>query len=152
MLPEELDFLIGFYWLVTPVLTIVSLTSLYHISAPVRTPWKRDLPGAVLTLLIWFGGSFVIRWIIAMSVGGASIYGPLAAPIVVMIWLYVLAIAVLIGAALNAAVEKEWPVREIVVDEDDETVADPPESVRGDEPPPNRTPVENPLAPLGEPR
>ena len=31
--------------------------------------------------------------------GGTSIYGPLAAPIVLLIWLYALAIAVLIGAA-----------------------------------------------------
>ena len=43
------------------------------------------------------------------SVGGTSIYGPLAAPIVVLIWLYFLAIAVLIGAALNAAVDDLWP-------------------------------------------
>ena len=48
-----------------------------------------------------------------ISVGGTSIYGPLAAPIVLMIWLYVLSIAVLIGAALNAAVESIWPRREI---------------------------------------
>ena len=55
----------------------------------------------------------MVRWIISISVGGTSIYGPLAAPIVLMIWLYVLAIAVLIGAALNAAVESVWPRREI---------------------------------------
>ena len=67
----------------------------------------------MLTLLIWFVGSFVVRWIISISVGGTSIYGPLAAPIVLMIWLYVLAIAVLIGAALNAAIESVWPRREI---------------------------------------
>ena len=59
--------------------------------------------------MIWFVGSFVVRWVISISVGGTSIYGPLAAPIVLMIWLYVLAIAVLIGAALNAAVESVWP-------------------------------------------
>ena len=63
--------------------------------------------------MIWFAGSFVVRWIISISVGGTSIYGPLAAPIVLMIWLYVLAIAVLIGAALNAAIESVWPRREI---------------------------------------
>ena len=51
----------------------------------------------------------MVRWIISISVGGTSIYGPLAAPIVLMIWLYVLAIAVLIGAALNAAIESVWP-------------------------------------------
>ncbi len=173
LLPEQLDFLISLYWLVTPALTIISLTSLYHIAAPIRTPWRRDVPGAVLTLLIWFGGSYVIRWIISVSVGGASIYGPLAAPIVVMIWLYVLAIAVLIGAALNAAVESVWPVRPPFVrapsssdhsrpsrtrradDADPDAVVDAPEDQpveRPGSPPPNRTPLENPLAPLAEPR
>jgi uncharacterized BrkB/YihY/UPF0761 family membrane protein len=91
----------------------LSLTSLYHVSVPVRTPFYRDLPGAVLTIAIWFLGSFAVRWIISISVGGTSIYGPLATPIVLLIWLYVISIAVLIGAALNAAIEKEWPRREI---------------------------------------
>jgi membrane protein len=148
LIPAEASVLNLLYWPVATVLSIVSLTSLYHISVPVRTPWRRDLPGAVLTLLIWYLGSFVIRWIISISVGGASIYGPLAAPIVLMIWLYVLAIAILIGAALNAAVEKRWPQREI------EDARDAPErdERKGGEPPPNRTPGENPLAPLGEQR
>lgn len=167
LLPEELDFLISLYWLVTPVLTIASLTSLYHISAPIRTPWLRDLPGALLTLLIWFAGSFVIRWIISISVGGASIYGPLAAPIVLMIWLYVLAIAVLIGAALNAAVETVWPMRDQArgdaAPRDVAAAEGEPPAPHGHtprrasddvppNPPPNRPPAENPLAPLGEPR
>jgi membrane protein len=63
--------------------------------------------------VIWFAGSFVVRWVIEKSVGGTSIYGPLATPIVLLIWLYVISIAVLIGAALNAAVETIWPRREI---------------------------------------
>jgi membrane protein len=150
LLPDQADFLTTLYWPVAPLLTIVSLTSLYHISAPVRTPWRRDLPGALLTLLIWFGGSFVIRWIISISVGGASIYGPLAAPIVLLIWLYVLAIAVLIGAALNAAVESLWPVREAVETRPPAEGASP--WAPGAQLPPNRTPAENPLAPLGEQR
>ena len=41
-----------------------------------------------------------------------SIYGPLSAPIVLLIWLYALAIAVLIGAAFNAAVRELWPHEE----------------------------------------
>ncbi len=113
LLPEQVGFLESLYWPVSAILSIVSLTSLYHISCPVRTPWRRDLPGAGLTVLIWVAGSYVVRWIITISVGGASIYGPLAAPIVLMIWLYVLAIAVLIGAAFNAAIEEIWPRREI---------------------------------------
>ncbi len=148
LLPAQVNFLNLLYWPVATLLSVVSLTSLYHISVPVRTPWRRDLPGAVLTMLIWYVGSFVIRWIISASVGGASIYGPLAAPIVLMIWLYVLAIAMLIGAALNAAIEKRWPCRELL-DAKQGTVDLPDDA---DNLIPNRTPGENPLAPVREPR
>jgi membrane protein len=113
LLPDSVDFLDSLYWPVASLLSVVSLTSLYHISAPVRTPWRRDVPGALLTVTIWYLGSYVVRWVIDMSVGGTSIYGPLAAPIVLLIWLYVLAIAILIGAALNAAIEELWPRREL---------------------------------------
>src|SRR5690606_41964252 len=37
------------------------------------------------------------------------IFGPLAAPILVLIWFYLAALAVLIGAATNAAVRRLWP-------------------------------------------
>ena len=89
VLPDQVDFLNSLYWPVATLLSVVSLTSLYHISVPVRTPWRRDLPGALLAIAIWFLGSFVVRWIIGKCVGGASIYGPLATPIVLLIWLYV---------------------------------------------------------------
>jgi membrane protein len=165
LLPDQVVFLESLYWPVATLLSVLSLTSLYHISAPVRTPWRRDLPGALLTITIWFLGSYVVRWVISVSVGGTSIYGPLAAPIVLMIWLYVLSIAVLIGAALNAAVESTWPRREV---EDarqavlDKQTPDPdgrrrrmkrPGLDTGEiDLPPNRPPADNPLAPTADQR
>lgn len=109
VLPDAWDFLTYLYWPVVSLLVIAAFTSLYHVSTPVRSPWTRDLPGAVLTLLIWVIASFAVRGSIAASLGGTSIYGPLSAPIVLLIWLYMLAIAVLIGAALNAGIRNLWP-------------------------------------------
>jgi len=158
LLPEQAAFIDSLYWPVATLLTVASLTSLYHISVPVRTPWWRDLPGALLTLTIWFLGSFLVRWIISISVGGASIYGPLATPIVLLILLYVLSIAVLIGAALNAAVEKEWPRREILEARRSRlpaTSSDKPQPglETGEvELPPNRPPAQNPLEPVRDRR
>lgn len=106
---DSLSWLGMFYWPVVTVLSLVGLTTLYHVATPVRTRWLRDLPGAVLALVLWVTASFGLRFVIAASVGGTSIYGPLATPIVVLIWLYSLAIAVLIGAALNAAVDEMFP-------------------------------------------
>jgi membrane protein len=108
-LPPGWDVLTLLYWPVVSLLVIAAFTSLYHVSTPLRSPWTRDIPGAVLTLLIWVVASFAVRGSIAASLGGTSIYGPLSAPIVLLIWLYMLAIAVLIGAALNAAIRNLWP-------------------------------------------
>lgn len=111
-LPLELAWLQQVYWPTVVVLSVVFLTTLYHLSVPVRTPWGTDLPGAVLALTLWIAGSYLLRWILSAATGGTSIYGPLAAPIAVLVWLYVTSIAVLIGAALNAAWDQVWPARE----------------------------------------
>ncbi|MEO7753887.1 MAG: YihY/virulence factor BrkB family protein [Terracoccus sp.] len=99
------------YWPTLLLLGLLGLTSLYHIATPRRSPWLRDLPGAALAVAIWVGASYVVRISIEASLGGGSIYGPLSAPIVLLIWLYALAIAILIGAGLNAAARVLWPVR-----------------------------------------
>jgi len=112
ILPQPWDALIVLYWPLVTVLTVGGLTNLYHVSTPRRSPWLRDVPGAVLTLVIWLLASFFVRGTIAASLGGTSIYGPLSAPIVLLIWLYALAIAVLIGAAFNAAIRELWPAEE----------------------------------------
>ncbi|GAB3590034.1 hypothetical protein GCM10027446_03860 [Angustibacter peucedani] len=111
MLPPRVDFLLALYWPVVSIITVGGLASLYHVATPRRDSWRRDVPGGVLTLVIWVLASFVVRKVIGASVGGTSIYGPLAATIVVLIWLYFLAIAVLIGAALNAASRELWPIK-----------------------------------------
>lgn len=113
ILPREWDWLIVLYWPLVFLLTVGGLTSLYHISTPRRSPWLRDVPGAVVTMVLWIVASFVVRGTIAASLGGGtSIYGPLSAPIVLLIWLYTLAIAVLIGAAANAAIRELHPHEE----------------------------------------
>lgn len=112
LLPDRVQFLRLLYWPVVVTVALASLTSLFHVSTPRRSPWLRDAPGAVLTLFIWLLTSFLLRQSLGATVGGTSIYGPLAAPIVVLIWLYFLALAILIGAALNAAARRLWPVDE----------------------------------------
>jgi len=106
-LPERFDFLLHFYWPVVGVICICFLATLYHVSVPVRTRWRFNLPGAVFSLVMWIVGSYLLRWVLtATATDSRSVYGPLAAPIAVLLWLYVVAIAVLIGAAVNAAFDK----------------------------------------------
>ncbi|WEV76602.1 YihY/virulence factor BrkB family protein [Janibacter cremeus] len=109
VLPDQLQVVATLYWPTVIVLSVAFLTSLYHLSVPVRTSWRHDVPGASLALLVWILGSFLLRWALQGVIGGTSIYGPLAAPIAVLLWLYLTAVAILIGAALNAACDRVWP-------------------------------------------
>ena len=109
-LPSRFDFVMHFYWPTVMVLSICFLATLYHVSVPVRTNWSFNLPGAVFSLLAWIVGSYILRWVLTVTAADSkSIYGPLAAPIAVLIWLYIVAIAVLIGAAVNAAFDTVFP-------------------------------------------
>ena len=110
VLPERLDFVNSLYWPVVLVVCICFLATLYHVSVPVRTNWSFNLPGAVFALFCWIAGSYTLRWVLTVTAAESrSIYGPLAAPIAVLLWLYLLALAVLIGAAVNAAFDTVFP-------------------------------------------
>lgn len=109
-LPDSADFLLRFYWPAVGVICICFLATLYHLSVPVRTSWRFNLPGAVFSLVAWVFGSYLLRWVLTVTAADSrSIYGPLAAPIAVLLWLYLVAIAVLIGAAVNAAFDQVFP-------------------------------------------
>jgi membrane protein len=97
------------YWPVVIVLSIVFLTTLYHVSVPVRSPWIEDVPGALVALGMWVLGSFLLRIYLTNTVEGPTIYGSLAAPVAVLLWIGVSAFAVLVGAAVNAAIDRVWP-------------------------------------------
>lgn len=105
VLPEEAMFLRRAYWPSVLVLSVGFMTTLYHLAVPGRTSWRSGVPGAAFTLGMWILGSYFMRWALGLSGVGTSIYGPLAAPIAMLLLLYVLSISVLIGAALNAAID-----------------------------------------------
>jgi membrane protein len=111
--PAQLEMVNELYWPIVVVLSTCFLATLYHVSVPVRTSWRMNLPGAALTMTMWIVGSYVLRWVLTtVAEGSTSIYGPLSAPIVVLLWLYLLSLAVLVGAALNAAFDRLWPDQE----------------------------------------
>jgi membrane protein len=97
------------YWPFVLFASVAFLTTLYHVSVPVRAPWYEDVPGALVALLMWVLGSFILRIYLTHAVEGHTIYGSLAAPVAVLLWIGVSAFAVLVGAAVNAAVDRVWP-------------------------------------------
>lgn len=93
------------YWPSAALASVLALASLYHLSVPVRTPWWRDLPGAALAMALWLAGSYGLRAYLEST----AKYGVLSAPIGVLLFFFVAALAVLLGAELNAEIDKMWP-------------------------------------------
>jgi membrane protein len=100
------------YWPAIIVAVTFVIAALYHLGVPGYTPWRRDLPGAILATTLWLLGSAGLRLYGTWVMDGDSVYGPLAGPIVAMLWLWLTGFAVLAGAELNAAIEQEWPLHE----------------------------------------
>jgi membrane protein len=97
------------YWPVVVVLTLALLATLYHQALPIKTPWRRALPGAIVAVLVWLGGSTLLRAWLVFAFRKTATYGPLSAPVAVLLFLYLTALAILFGAELNAEIDRLWP-------------------------------------------
>jgi membrane protein len=94
------------YWPVAIVLGVALLASIYYLASSRRTRWRSHVPGALLAAGAWVGAAFGLRVYVTAAFGKGSAFGPLGAPIILLLWLYVSAIALLIGVVLNAELDR----------------------------------------------
>jgi membrane protein len=99
------------YWPVIVLGSIGCLTALYSMSVPVVTPWREHVPGAALALLVWVVGSLLLRVYLDVTIEQSPVYGTLAAPMGILLWLYVTAFAILLGATVNSELDRVRPQR-----------------------------------------
>lgn len=100
------------YWPAVLVISLSLLATLYHRAVPVRLPWRRALPGAMVALVVWLVGSILLRDWLEWAFRSTATYGPLSAPVAVLVFLYLTALAILLGAELNAQIDRMWPLTE----------------------------------------
>lgn len=93
------------YWPFLVVVCTALLATLYHLAVPGRVGWLRELPGAIVAMLLWLIGSAMLRIFLSIAIAHSPTYGVLAAPAAALLFLYVTALAVLFGAELNAQIE-----------------------------------------------
>lgn len=97
------------FWPLLVLLVLAALATLYHVGVPWQTPWRRDLPGALLAMALWLLASAGLRLYLTVSVQDNVVFRQLAVPIAVVLWIYITAFAVLLGAEFNAEIERMWP-------------------------------------------
>lgn len=93
------------YWPVVVVLSVSLLTTLYRLALPVRVRWVAGLPGSVVAMGVWLAGSAGLRTYLSASFRAKSVYGSLSAPIAALLFFYVTALAVLLGAEINSGID-----------------------------------------------
>jgi membrane protein len=89
-------------WPAVVVVVVAWATTVYHLAPDQRTPWRWDVPGALLAATLWAIVSLGLRLYLRLTAGSNQVFGVLGGPLIVMLWLYLLAIALLVGGELNA--------------------------------------------------
>lgn len=88
-------------WSIAVVTSISVLAILYHFGTKRTERWVSVMPGAVAGSLIWFPTTLVFGWWVTRDVNYSRFYGSFAAGIATLVWLYISAFSVLLGAELN---------------------------------------------------
>jgi membrane protein len=98
------------YYPMLGVVLLLALTTLYRVALPLKPPWYRGLPGALLAALVFLAGSTGLRLYLDWITSSGYTYGALAAPIAFLLASFFIAFAIILGAQLNAAIQALWPV------------------------------------------
>jgi membrane protein len=98
------------YYPVLGLVLLLVLTTLYRVALPLKPPWYRGLPGALLAAFVFLAGSTGLRLYLDWITSSGYTYGALAAPIAFLLASFFIAFAIILGAQLNAAIQALWPV------------------------------------------
>jgi membrane protein len=105
-------------WPVLLVLLLVGLAVLYRYAPNRRAArWQWVSVGSVFASVVWLAASFLFSWYLARFNSYNATYGSLGAVAAMMMWLWISATVVLLGAELNAEVEHQT-ARDSTVGED----------------------------------
>jgi membrane protein len=85
-----------------------SLAVLYRLG-PSRNDakWRWVTPGAILAAVLWLIGSAAFSLYVSKVGSYDKTYGPLGAVVVFLMWLYISALTVLVGAEMNSELERQ---------------------------------------------
>jgi membrane protein len=109
-------------WPVILLIVMTMLAILYYGAPNVRHPGFRWItPGGVFAVLLWIAASAGFAVYVANFASYNATYGSLAGIIVFLVWLWISNVAVLLGAEMNAEVERGRELERGVPEE--ETIA-----------------------------
>ncbi len=89
----------------------ISFSLLYRIGPSRRTAnWHWITPGSLVATVLWIAASAGFSFYVGHVASYDATYGPLGAVVGIMMWFFVTAYVVLLGAELNAELEKQTAI------------------------------------------
>jgi membrane protein len=96
-------------WPVVFALVALGIAMIYYFAPDAEQDWVYITPGSILATLLWLVISLIFKFYIANFTSYTATYGIIGGAIVLMLWFYVSALAVLVGAEVNAEIEHASP-------------------------------------------
>jgi membrane protein len=94
-------------WPVLLLVVAVILAILYYVAPNVRQPGFRWVtPGGLIAVVLWIVASALFAFYVANFSSYNKTYGALASVIVFLVWLWITNTVILLGAELNAEIER----------------------------------------------
>jgi len=88
-------------WSIAIATTVAVLAALYHFGTKRGEHWKWVIPGALGATAVWFPATLLFGWYVTRVANYSMFYGPFAAGIATLVWLYISSLSALLGAELN---------------------------------------------------
>ena len=96
-------------WPVVFMLVTLAIALIYYYAPDAVQEWVWITPGSVLATTLWLLISLGFKFYVAHFATYNATYGTIGGVIILMLWFYLSALAVLIGAELNAEIEHASP-------------------------------------------
>jgi membrane protein len=93
-------------WVLIPAMLVLVLSFLYRAAPNMPLRWKWVLPGAIFSTAGWLLCTAVFSFYVQRFGTYGATYGTLSGGAVLLIWLYVTALLLLLGAELNAYLDE----------------------------------------------
>lgn len=92
----------GLRWLIACGTSIAVVALIYHNAIPRTRGWHTVVPGAAVATGLWFVATWLFGWYLRRSAEYSVIYGFLGDGMALLVWMYFVALIVLVGAEFNA--------------------------------------------------
>jgi membrane protein len=88
-------------WTIAVVSSVTVLSALFHFGTKRKEHWLWVAPGAIAGTFLWFPSTLAFGWYVTRVADYSMFYGSFGAGIATLVWLYIVAFSVLLGAELN---------------------------------------------------